>query len=61
MKINNFRGELTDISAKKEALILSDQNAWFDELKAKHLDYSSTGVSREVKPRQVGFLIPWTI
>ena len=28
MKINNFRGELTDISAKKEALIaVSDERA----------------------------------
>ena len=27
MKINNFRGDLTDISAKKEALPVS---TWFD-------------------------------
>ena len=30
MKVNNFRGDLTDISAKKEALNLTD--AWVEKL-----------------------------
>ena len=33
MKINNFRGDLTDISAKKEALV---QDRSYEMSRAKH-------------------------
>ena len=47
MKINNFRGDLTDISAKKEALMI---RAWFDGCHAGAHE-TQPGVLRKVTPK----------